>query len=102
MVDAEQEVIIAQHGNIQGAIAQYLNQQNNLVTRGGSIPSYIVINRDQEMLIVVCSRTILSRTHSITIKCSVNAFEWVEVYSFVLLKKWKLVTTTLFNEEIVG
>ncbi|KAK3205450.1 hypothetical protein Dsin_019496 [Dipteronia sinensis] len=47
-IDAEQEAILAQHGNIQRAIAQYLNQQNNPVTRGGSIPSHIVINRDRE------------------------------------------------------
>ncbi|KAK3205741.1 hypothetical protein Dsin_019787 [Dipteronia sinensis] len=47
-IDAEQEVILAQHGNIQQAIAQYLNQQNNPVTRGGSIPSHIVINRDRK------------------------------------------------------
>ncbi|KAK2644590.1 hypothetical protein Ddye_019785 [Dipteronia dyeriana] len=45
---AKQEAIIAQHGNIQRAIAQYLNQQNNPVTRGDSIIGHIVINRDQE------------------------------------------------------
>ena len=44
----EQEAIIAQHGNIQRAITQYLNQQNNPLTRGGLIPGHIVINRDQE------------------------------------------------------
>ena len=47
-IDSEQEAIIAQHGNIQWAIAQYLNQQNNPMTRGGSITSYKVINRDRE------------------------------------------------------
>ncbi|KAK3182909.1 hypothetical protein Dsin_030195 [Dipteronia sinensis] len=101
VIDAEQEAIFAQHGNIQRAIAQYLNQQNNPVTREGSIPGHIVINRDGKVVIVVCSTTILSRTEGITIKCAVDAFEWVEVYFFVLLKKWKLVTTTLCNEGIV-
>ncbi|KAK3222735.1 hypothetical protein Dsin_009760 [Dipteronia sinensis] len=47
-IDAKQEAIFAQHGNIQRAIAQYLNQQNNPVTRGGSIPGHIVINRERE------------------------------------------------------
>ena len=44
---AEQETIIKQHANIQQAIDQYLNQQNNQVTHEGSIPSHIVINRDR-------------------------------------------------------
>ncbi|KAK3200611.1 hypothetical protein Dsin_024026 [Dipteronia sinensis] len=47
-IDDEQEAIIAQHCNIQRVIAQYLNQQNNPLTRGGSIPGHIVINRDRE------------------------------------------------------
>ncbi|KAK2658630.1 hypothetical protein Ddye_005163 [Dipteronia dyeriana] len=47
-MDAEQEAILAQHGNFQRAITQYLNQQNNPVTREDSIPSHIVINRDQK------------------------------------------------------
>ncbi|KAK3230274.1 hypothetical protein Dsin_002155 [Dipteronia sinensis] len=47
-IDAEQEAIITQHGKIQPAIAQYLNQQNNQVTYGGSIPGHIVINRDRK------------------------------------------------------
>ncbi|KAK2652143.1 hypothetical protein Ddye_011999 [Dipteronia dyeriana] len=49
-IDVEQEAILAQHGNIQSAIAQYLNLQNNPVTHGGSIPGHIVINRDQKMV----------------------------------------------------
>ncbi|KAK2641868.1 hypothetical protein Ddye_023631 [Dipteronia dyeriana] len=48
MIDAEQEVILAQHGNIQQAITQYLSQQNNPVTRGGIIPGHILINRDRK------------------------------------------------------
>ncbi|KAK3220706.1 hypothetical protein Dsin_014676 [Dipteronia sinensis] len=47
-IDGEQEALLAQHGNIQRAIAQYLNQQNNSVIREGSVPSHIVINRDRE------------------------------------------------------
>ncbi|KAK3231021.1 hypothetical protein Dsin_002902 [Dipteronia sinensis] len=48
VIDAEQEALLAQHGNIQRVVTQYLNQQNNLVTRRGSIPGHIVINRDRE------------------------------------------------------
>ncbi|KAK3230174.1 hypothetical protein Dsin_002055 [Dipteronia sinensis] len=48
MIDAEEEAINTQHGNIQRAITQYLTQQNIPVTRGGSIPSHRVINRDRE------------------------------------------------------
>ena len=47
-IDSEQDAIIAQHCNIQKVISQYLNQQNNLVTHGGSIPCHIVINQDRE------------------------------------------------------
>ncbi|KAK3192949.1 hypothetical protein Dsin_024259 [Dipteronia sinensis] len=47
-IDAKQKVLLAQHGNIQRVIAQYLNQQNNPVIRGGSIPGHIVINRDRK------------------------------------------------------
>ncbi|KAK3229014.1 hypothetical protein Dsin_000895 [Dipteronia sinensis] len=47
-IDVEEEAIIIQHGNIQRAIAQYLTQQNNLATRGCSIPGHRVINRDRE------------------------------------------------------
>ncbi|KAK3221938.1 hypothetical protein Dsin_008963 [Dipteronia sinensis] len=46
--NAEQEALLAPHCNIQQAIAQYLNQQNNSVIRGGSIPGHIVINRGRE------------------------------------------------------
>ncbi|KAK3218386.1 hypothetical protein Dsin_012356 [Dipteronia sinensis] len=47
-IDAEQEAIIKQHANIHRGIDQYLNQQNNQVTHGGSIPGHIMINRDRE------------------------------------------------------
>ncbi|KAK2643599.1 hypothetical protein Ddye_025362 [Dipteronia dyeriana] len=47
-IDAEEEEMLAQHGQFQQAVAQYLNRQNNPVTRGGSIPGHIVINRDRE------------------------------------------------------
>ncbi|KAK2650991.1 hypothetical protein Ddye_018480 [Dipteronia dyeriana] len=47
-MDAEEEEMIAQYGQFQHAMAQYLNQQNNPVRRGGSIPGHIVINRDRE------------------------------------------------------
>ena len=46
--ESEQDAIIAQHMNIQRAISQYLNQQNNPMTRGGLIPGHRVINRDRE------------------------------------------------------
>ncbi|KAK2662951.1 hypothetical protein Ddye_001525 [Dipteronia dyeriana] len=47
-MDAEEEEMIAQYGQFQQAMAQYLNQQNNPVRRGGSIPGHIVINRDRK------------------------------------------------------
>ncbi|KAK2643253.1 hypothetical protein Ddye_025016 [Dipteronia dyeriana] len=45
---AEEEQMLAQYGQFQQAMAQYLNQQNNPVPRGGSIPGHILINRDWE------------------------------------------------------
>ncbi|KAK3223810.1 hypothetical protein Dsin_010835 [Dipteronia sinensis] len=74
-IDAEEEEIIIQHGNIRRAIAQYLIQQNNPVTRRGSIPGHIVINRDRESVDRRLLNDYFSRTHDIMIKCSVNAFE---------------------------
>ncbi|KAK2651255.1 hypothetical protein Ddye_018744 [Dipteronia dyeriana] len=47
-MDAEQEVILAQHGNFQLAITRYLNKKNNPVIRGGSIAGHIMINRDRK------------------------------------------------------
>ena len=46
--ESAQNAIIAQHSNIQRAMSQYLNQQHNPVTRGGSIHGHRVINRDRE------------------------------------------------------
>ncbi|KAK2655866.1 hypothetical protein Ddye_008918 [Dipteronia dyeriana] len=47
-IAAEQGAIIKRHANIHLRIDQYLNQQNNQVTHGGSILGHIVINRDME------------------------------------------------------
>ncbi|KAK2648985.1 hypothetical protein Ddye_016474 [Dipteronia dyeriana] len=47
-MDAEEVEMFAQHGQFQQAMAQYLNQQNNPLTRRGSIPGHIVINRDRK------------------------------------------------------
>ena len=51
--ESEQDAIIAQHMNIQQVMSQYLNQQNNVVTRGGSIHGHRVINRDRESAFVL-------------------------------------------------
>ncbi|KAK2638371.1 hypothetical protein Ddye_026169 [Dipteronia dyeriana] len=48
VMDVEEEQMLAQYGQFQQAMAQYLNQQNNPVPCGGSIPGHIVINRDWE------------------------------------------------------
>ncbi|KAK2651450.1 hypothetical protein Ddye_011306 [Dipteronia dyeriana] len=47
-MDAKEEEMLAQHVQFQQVMAQYLNQQNKPVTRRGSIPGLIVINRDRE------------------------------------------------------
>ncbi|KAK2663927.1 hypothetical protein Ddye_002501 [Dipteronia dyeriana] len=47
-MDAEEEEMLAQHVQFQQVMTLYLNQQNNPVTRRGSIPDHIVISRDRE------------------------------------------------------
>ncbi|XP_020245164.1 protein ALP1-like [Asparagus officinalis] len=47
-IDAEREAVFRIRNNNNLLMAYYINQQNNQVIRGGSIPGHIVINRDRE------------------------------------------------------
>ncbi|XP_020266343.1 uncharacterized protein LOC109841816 [Asparagus officinalis] len=47
-IDAEREAVFRIRNNNNLLMAYFINQQNNQVIRGGSIPGHIVINRDRE------------------------------------------------------
>ncbi|KAK3228352.1 hypothetical protein Dsin_000233 [Dipteronia sinensis] len=71
-IDAEQESINTQHGNIQHVIAQYLNQQNNQVTHEGSIP----VDATDEYIKIRESTTIksLKRFYRVIVKVFVEQY----------------------------
>ena len=47
-IKAQQTLIGQNCANNNTLLAEYLNQQANVVIHGGSVPSHIVINRDWE------------------------------------------------------
>ena len=49
-IKAQQTLIGQNCANTNTLLAEYLNQQANLMIHGGFIPSHVVINRDREAI----------------------------------------------------